>query len=136
MTKEEFVKSSKEWQALNRIWKCCTVQQRKDVGKDFEVVSKFIKKEIVANYKYDDDFDYLSALSEEAKQFVISLVEKGEPNLYHSIMAVLNYKRDLTKEEFRKFYYAQYETKRPYLFENRKLIDEVIELCWKKFHKE
>lgn len=136
MTKEEFVKGSKEWQALNRIWKCCTVEQRNEMRNDFEVVSKFIKQKVGSNFhsESDDEFRYLSPLSEEAKQFVISLVEKGEPNLYHSVMAVLNNKRGATKEEIEKFYFEKYETKRPYLIEKRKLVDEVMELCWKKFH--
>lgn len=136
MNKEEFVKNSKEWQSLNRIWKCCNVEQRKAMRSDFEVVSRFISQKVGANYhsESDDEFRYLNSLSEEAKQFVISLVEAGEPNLYHSIMAVLNNKKGATKEEIEKFYFAKYETKRPYLIEKRKLVDEVIDLCWKKFY--
>ena len=95
-------------------------------------LSKVLPK--VFNF-FISSLDFFSVRNlEEAKQFVISLVEKGEPNLYHSIMAVLNNKRGATKEEIEKFYFAKYETKRPYLIEKRKLVDEVMELCWKKFH--
>lgn len=136
MTKEDFVRSSNEWQALNRIWKSCTAEQRNEMRNDFELVSKFISQKVGSKFRSesDDEFGYLNSISDEAKQFVISLVEQGEPNLYHSIMAVLNNKRGATKEEIEKFYFAKYEMKRPYLYDKRELVDEVMELCWKKFH--
>ena len=130
------MKSSNEWQALSRIWKSCTVEQRDALRNDFELVSKFVSQKVSLKFysEFDDEFRYLNSLSDAAKQFVISLVEKGEPNLYHSIMAVLNNKRSSTKEEIKNFYYAKYETKRPYLIEERKLVEEVMELCWNRFH--
>lgn len=48
-------------------------------------------------------------------------------------MAVLNNKRGATKEEIEKFYFAKYEMKRPYLYDKRELVDEVMELCWEQF---
>lgn len=134
--KEDFVKSSKEWQALNKIWKSCTQEQKNALHNEFKLVSSFVSEKVGLKFigGCDDSFRYLNPLSDEAKQFVISLVAKGEPDLYHSIMAVLNNKRGATKEEIKEFYYKKYEFKRPYLKENCQLVDEVMELCWTKFH--
>lgn len=41
----------------------------------------------------NDDYSYLSGLSPEAQQIIITKVEQGEVNLYHSIMAVLEGRR-------------------------------------------
>ena len=136
MKQENIIKGTDEWQALNRIWKCCTIEQRNILRNDFEMVSKFISQKVGLDYyrEKDDEFCYLNALSDEAKQFVITLVERGEPNLYHSIMAVLNNKKDATKQEIEKVYFEKFECKRPYLIEKRNFVDEVIELCWKRYH--
>ena len=136
MTKEDFVKSSNEWKALNRIWKSCTAEQRDVMRNEFELVGKFIGQKVGLKFhsESDDEFRYLNSISDEAKQFVISLVEQGEPNLYHSIMSVLSNKRNATKEEIKDFYFMKYGIKRPYLYIKRELVDEVIELCCRNFY--
>lgn len=88
----------------------------------------------VSETKILDNYRYLDSLSNEAKQLVISLVEKGEPNLYHSFMSVLNQKKDITKEDVHNFYYVKNSHRRPYLDKNRNLVDEVFELCWNQVH--
>lgn len=136
MTKEEFIRSSDEWQALNRIWELCTAEQRDAMLDDFELLRSIIRHKVGLNFRADndDEFRYLNSISDEAKQFVISLVENGEPNIYHSIMAVLNNKKNITMEEIKNFYFAKYGMKRPYLCEKRELVNEVIELCYRNFY--
>ena len=136
MTKEEYVKSSAEWQALNNIWKSCLPEQKAELRADFEIVSSFINKKMGTSYHpdTDDEYAYLR-VSDEAKQFVISLIERGEPNLYHSLMAVLANMRGIDKEEFKKFYFSKYGNKKPYIIADHKLVEEVMDLCWDNFQK-
>ena len=130
------IKKTKEWNALNAIWKACTTEQKTQLKSDFKVVAKFIREKHSLNTQssVDHNYAYLNGISEEAKHFVISVVDKGEKNIYHSIMAILSTKSQLRKEELKAYYFQKYRTKRPYLIENSGLVTEVINLCWDKFH--
>lgn len=58
-----------------------------------------------------NDYSYLSGLSPEAQKVIIDKVERGEPNLYHSIMAVLGNRRQrecLKDFETEKKHYRKY----------------------------
>lgn len=136
MTKEEYIKSSAEWQALNNIWKACLPEQKAELRADFELVSGFINKKIGAGYhpENEDEYAYLR-VSDEAKQFVINLIERGEPNLYHSLMAVLANMRGIEKEEFKEFYFNKHGNKKPYLLADQKLVEEVMDLCWDNYQR-
>lgn len=136
MTQEEMIKSTKEWKALNLIWKRCSSEQRVMLRSEFEIVSKFIKENVCTTGKVapKDGYGYLNALSIEAKQFIILKVNSGERNIYHSIMSVLDNKPDLTKNEVKKYYFERFSRSRPYLEENRELVCEILNLCWDRMH--
>lgn len=82
-----------------------------------------------------EEYHYLDFVSNKSKEFVINLVKQGEPNLYHSVMAVINNKQNISKAELNKLYFRKYEKKRPYLLENRELVEEVLKFCWEKCNK-
>ena len=96
---------------------------------------RIVQQSLNSHSSVDHNYAYLNGISEEAKQFVISVVNKGEKNIYHSIMAILGGKSQLSKEELKAYYFQKYRTKRPYLIENSDLVSEVINLCWDKSHK-
>ena len=80
------------------------------------------------------EYVYLDSVSTAAKQFAQDLVNQGEANLYHSIMAIMSTLPNLTTKELSDFYLKKFGSKRPYLLENRQLVDEIIGYCWEKFH--
>lgn len=131
------VKESDQWMALNRIWKACSSDQRKALYNDFEIVSNFIISKLnrSPSTNCEDQFRYLDELSPDAKFFVIRLLDNGEPNLYHSIMAVINNNRTLSFNELVTIYFDKFSLKRPYVKDNRILVEEVIELCWRRSHQ-
>lgn len=136
------IKDTLEWKSLNSIWKSCSKEQQELLRKDFEVLGKLIRKKLSADKIYlehnqnssHDDYRYLNDLSKEAKDFVISVVNDGEKNIYHSVMAVINNKYSCTKNDIIEFYFKKYGTKRPYIAENRSLVCEIINFCWNKTH--
>lgn len=81
-----------------------------------------------------DEYAYLDGVSTAAKRFVQDLVDQGEVNLYHSIMSIMPASPYLTAKELSDFYLKRFGSKRPYLLENRQLVDEIIGYCWEKFH--
>lgn len=125
-----------EWNALNAIWKSCSPEQRSMLKSDFEIVAKFIKKHHYhkCSVSANDYYEYLNGISDEAKQFVISAVNEGEKNIYHSVMAILSNKPNLSEKELEEYYFNKYGSKRLYLLENTSLVCEVISLCWHRFH--
>lgn len=125
------VKSTKEWQALNTIWKSCTPEQQTQLKKKFQLLTKCIRHTC---YVPKGEYAYLNGISEEARQFVISVIDHGEINIYHSVMAIMDNKPKLNREELIEYYFKKYETKRPYLVENKPLVEEVIDLCWLRYH--
>lgn len=136
------IKDTPEWESLNSIWKSCSKEQKELLRKDFEVLAKLIRKQLPNDKIYlghnqnsnYDDYRYLNDLSKEAKDFIISVVNKGEKNIYHSIMAVINNKYRCTKDDIIEFYCKKYGTERPYIAENRALVCEIINFCWNKTH--
>ena len=140
------VKSTPEWIALNNIWKSCSQEQRTKIKTDFEVLANYIRANHtpkVAPAKSDwherektgqDEYAYLNHVSPEAKQFVKDMIQQGEKNIYHSIMAVLQTKPQLNLADFTDYYFDKNRAKRPYLIENKALVSELIAYCWRKFH--
>ena len=133
---DEILKGSSEWIALNKIWKSCSMEQRKLLETDFRLLTDFVRR----NYSHhsnsgSDGYAYLSKLSPSAKGLVISLVDKGEPNLYHSIMAVIKNMDNKPKEDIMNYYYEHYSEKRQYVKTHWSLICEIFDLCWNKYQK-
>lgn len=136
MDQSDFIKTTDEWKAINRIWKSCSPEQKAQLNEEFKMLVEFIRLHRQPKLKSwkKDNYAYLSKISPEAKQFVISMVEQGEKNIYHSLMAIIDNKPELSCEELREYYFQKYGERRPYLLENKDYVSEVIELCWNKFH--
>lgn len=81
-----------------------------------------------------DSYRYLDTLSPAAKELVVTHVENGETNLYHSLMSFIKNREGSSKEDIIKFYFNRYGGARPYLVQNRHLVEEIIDFCWRKIH--
>ena len=125
-----------EWKALNAIWKSCSIEQRVTLKSNFETLTQFIRSHVYQKRSVLDNVEaaYLNDLSNEARDFVISVINNGERNIYHSIMAILNNKPGMSEEALQKYYFKKYGEKRPYLLENASIVCEVISVCWHKFN--
>lgn len=127
-------------QALDVIYSRCTLEQQKLLQPEFNLIRQFIndrttRKEVSKSIR-GNDYGYLNNLSEEAKNLVIVLVDKGEKNLYHSIMAVIDSQKHKNKnvslKTIKQYYKKRFE-KREYIQKSWPLIDEIFNLCWKRY---
>lgn len=132
--------NEKEWVSLNNIWRSLPHELRETNWDNFKVVSELIKKHYIAKDSQDenmesntvrDDYRYLDELSPEAKQLVINLVNDGDKNLYHSIMAVIecNRGRFTSINQLWEYYSKRFGKERSYIYKYEDEIREVMELC-------
>ncbi|MBR4873882.1 MAG: hypothetical protein IKV00_08600 [Clostridia bacterium] len=133
-------KNEKEWIALNHIWRSIPQSLREENWDNFKVVSELIKKhynvEKPAPKKAGvsappDDYGYLNELSPEAKQLIIDLVNDGDKNLYHSIMAVIETHRGkfTSINQLWSYYSKRFGKDRSYIYTHEDEIREIMELC-------
>jgi len=132
-------KTSKEWIALNNIWKNSTQEIKEKNIDDFKTLTNLIKKYChpvaeplpKAKRKYVPTYDYLNELSPETKQLVIDLVNDGDKNLYHSIMAIIESHRGQfsTVDDLWNYYSKRYGHSRSYIYTYEEEIREIMELC-------
>ena len=133
-------KYSEEWVALNAIWLSMSKAQREANYDNFKIVTEFIKasylnKNSLAEEKSEetcvDDYRYLDKVSESAKNLVIDLVNKGEKNIYHSIMSIIAINRGEFKSEDQlwEYYSKRFGRERPYIHAHENEIKEIINLC-------
>ena len=130
-------KDSAEWQALNKIWKTLSKEEQTQLSCDFKLISKFIEtnihtKDKAKETKKNDKYEYLSPLSQKCTEFIIS----NNPNMYHSMMAVLASYNFADCKEFTDFYYNKYKTERPHIAKNKNFVKETAELCWQRYYIE
>lgn len=129
-------KDSAEWQALNRIWKASSREVQTKLSNDFKLISRFIEKNqpVPSSNKKDkkEDHEYLSSLSEKCIDFILN----NNPNMYHSMMAVLDSHNFADCNEFIDFYYKKYKESRPHIAKNKNFVKETAELCWKRYYEE
>lgn len=129
-------KDSAEWQALNKIWKSLSKDSQAQLSEDFKLISGFIEKNqhvSTNNRKTDkEDYAYLAPLSDKCIGFILS----NNPNMYHSMMAVLNSHNFADYNEFVDFYYKKYKESRPHIAKNKNFVKETAELCWKRYYEE
>ncbi len=93
---EEY-KKSEEWQALNNIYKSLPQIYNKAIYRTLKHYLRFCKKmkplKTSNNYQkkelINDQYKYLNPLSTETQELILALIDEGEKNLYHSIMAVI-----------------------------------------------
>ena len=125
-------KKSAEWQALNRIWKKCGVECQNICKTDFELLATFIHEHVAKTMgETNSHGSYLNKFSDDAK----NLIENSTPNVYHSIMAVLGSRKFDSLDVFAEYYKKKYSNRRPEVFENEKVIYEIIEKCWETFNR-
>jgi hypothetical protein len=127
LTKEEIM-ATKEWQALNKLWKTMSAPQRNAVQEEFKCLTEFVKE----NVGHDPATDYLQKLSNEAREFLLAQTKAGEPNLYHSFMSLIGGSVFEKPEEAMGFYLLKYGKSRPYLTEQKPLVEEILALAWQQ----
>ena len=130
-------KNTKEWIALDNIWKSISRELKEQNREHFKIVAEMIKEryavvdtEIEVD-SLEDDYRYLNEVSPEAKQLVIDLVNDGDKNLYHSIMAVIETHRgEFTSiNQLWQYYSKRFGKERSYIYRYEDEIREIIELC-------
>lgn len=126
LSKEEIIET-KEWQALNKLWKTMSAAQRAGVQEEFRCLTDFVKEHVGR----DPTTEYLQALSPEARKFLLEQTKAGEPNLYHSLMSVIGGSIFEREEDVLAYYLLKFGRSRPYLKENEPLVQEILSLCWK-----
>lgn len=131
-------KTTREWQALNRIWKNSSKEVQQNCYEDFKLITQMIQSNCSHRTERSRERNgngYLNSLSEAAKGFIHS----HSPNLYHSFMAVLDNTAFDSEEKLIEYYLEKYRAKRPYLEEHQELVREVGALCFSRYqrkHKE
>ena len=136
-------KNSKEWQALNEIWKSLSKEQREGNYDAFKTLSEYVKFNYVVKKAEDervdhqDNYKYLNNVSAKAKQLVIDLVDKGEKNLYHSMMAIIDAKKNeiTSVEQLWNYYSKRFGGARSYIYTYENEIKEIMQLCLDKYNK-
>ena len=128
------VRRTPEWNALNNIWKVCSQEQRQSLEADFMLLTEFVRSTTLPRFTAPvaEQHRYLYGLSDGAQSFIMDILNQGEPNLYHSIMSVMDGKTAQGKDAIQKYYYDTYACKRPYIRENWSLVCEIFDFCWKK----
>lgn len=133
-------KNGKEWNALNNIWRSIPQALREENWDNFKIISNFIKEHYISMDSLEqkeetevlkDDYGYLNELPAEVKQLVIDLVNDGDTNLYHSIMAVIEMHRGqfTSINQLWNYYSKRFGQKRPYIYKYEEEIREIMELC-------
>ena len=137
-------RSTPEWQALNAIWKNMDATQRVKNRENFETLCTYLKHQFANTASIHkknpyEDYGYLSPLSAGAVDLVVSLVENGEKNLYHSIMATLSSWQERERlydvETLWTYYRKRYRIKRPYIETHEPEVREVMALCLQRYNE-
>lgn len=122
--------------ALEAIHRMCSEEQQNVLESEFRLLRQFIDNKKKMNQKTiettQDDYRYLNGLSQETIDLVISLVNNGYPNLYHSMMAIISNRLDkgycekeVVREQYRSHFNDRYN-----IDVKLKLLDELFDLCW------
>lgn len=79
----------------------------------------------------EQDYGYLNPLNPETKELIMEIIQREGLNLYHSVQAIIENKKDkpLSALGLLEYYYSKYKTKRPYLVGNEQKMLEIINLC-------
>ena len=102
----EDYRNSKEWQALNRIWKAVPAFARENVKDDFRVITELIKRPAVAQEEKKavapaampavsapsvGATNFLAGLSNDARKLALSLLTKAFRIKKYDVQSVLDY---------------------------------------------
>ena len=137
-------KDSTEWKALNEIWKSMS-QEDKEKNKDnFKIVAEYLKNSDLylavqssLENKATDAYSYLNELSPKSKNFVIGVVNAGDKNIYHSIMAIIESRRDTmpTVDSLWLYYSNRFGVCRRYILDHEEEVREIISLCLSRMER-
>ena len=123
---------TKEWKALNHIWKLSSPEMRESASDDFRMLAEYIRAGKSSGKRSGETPAYLSELSNRCITFVLS----NQPNIYHSIMSILDKHSFSSCDELVSFYIKKYGNTRPYIVKNKELLEEVASLCWTRYFQD
>ena len=117
MMAEEY-RDSREWQALNRIWKAVPAAAREAVKEDFRIITEMIKrpaaaaapeakKPVQAVAPAVGATNFLAGLSADARKLALSLLTKEGFNLYDYLVELAAKSRAQDAEELFDAYVSQ-----------------------------
>ncbi|MCD8145929.1 MAG: hypothetical protein LUD84_01405 [Clostridiales bacterium] len=132
MLTREQLKQTKQWQALNAIWKTLTPQQRQSIGPEFQCLSDFIRDNSRPPADYAaEDADYQSHLSNDACRFAKEREAAGQ-NIYDGLMKIISRSTFESPEKVMVFFDLKYKRKYPWVTENRDELLEILDLVWNR----
>lgn len=124
-------KKTLQWQALNKIWKNCSNECQGECKSEFEILATFIRENCTkTKIEHEKHEFYLNKFSDDAQK----LIKNNTPNVYHSIMSVLDNGNFDSFDTFTEYYKNKYSSKRPEVFEDEKIIFEIMKKCWDVFN--
>ena len=117
----EDYRNSREWQALNRIWKTVPAFARDNVKEDFRVITEMIKRPAAAPVQQEEKkpmaapaaptaagaTNFLAGLSADARKMALSLLTKEGFNLYDYLVELAAKSRAHDAEELFDAYVSQ-----------------------------
>lgn len=131
MTREQ-LKQTKEWQALNTIWKTMSRQQREQIMEEFKCLTHFIDAH--ARPVRDEaaiDANYKTELSPEAAAFAQER-EAENCNLYADFLKLIGGSTFEGQDQVLFFYNLKYGKKYPWLQDYPDEVAEILDLAWKR----
>lgn len=132
MLTREQLKQTRQWQALNAIWKTLTTQQRQAIGPEFQCLSDFIRDNSRPPVDYAaEDADYQSHLSNDACRFAREREAAGQ-NIYDGFKKIISRSTFESPEKVMVFFDLKYKQKYPWVTENRDELLEILDLVWNR----
>ncbi len=139
---------SKEWQALNRIWKAVPASARESVKDDFRIITEMIKsgQQTVEKKQIDipakpaaapavqtpampqGDTNFLAGLSAGAKKLALGMLTKEGFNLYDFLVELALKTKAADAEEL----FDAYVSQRDIDDEQEEALMEIINVCIRK----
>lgn len=132
MTRDE-LKQTKEWQALNTIWKTMSKEQRGTMMEEFKCLTHFIDTHAKPPVNYDAmDAAYKDALSAEAAEFAREREQQDHRNLYAEFMKLIGGSTFEEPEKVLFFYTLKYGRTCPWIQDYPDEVMEILDLAWKR----
>lgn len=131
MTRDE-LKQTKEWQALNTIWKTMTKDQRSQILNEFKCLTQFINQNATPPVDHAaEDRDYQKALSPAAAAFAQTREQEGQ-NLYQTFLKLIGGSTFEGPDKVLFFFHLKYDKRCPWLQEHPDEVGEILDLAWKR----
>ena len=132
MLNRDQLKQTKQWQALNSIWKQLTPQQKEAITPEFQLLSDFIRQTVQPPRDYAaEDASYQSELGNDALAFAKQREAEGM-NVYDGLLKLVSRSTFEGPDKVLFFFELKYGKKYPWVRENRDELTEIIALVWKR----